>query len=120
MLIRSLRNSMTMRLSSSPSPPSTPSAPPKASARIGIRVFATSRSPNSSVSTSTVEAIEVPVTPCRRTESAWIGRPSSAATLVEIAERLAPVSSTRRYGPMPLISTGAQMRPIRSRVVGAT
>jgi hypothetical protein len=109
-----------MRLSSSPSPPSTPSAPPKASARTGIRVLATSSSPNSNVSTSTVEAIVDPVTPCSRTASALIGRLSSAATLLEMAERLAPVSSTSRYGPIPLISTGAQMRPMRSRVVGAT
>src|SRR5579862_9488271 len=48
------------------------------------------------------------------------GRPSSCAVRAVIAERLAPVSSTSRYGPLPSIITGAQIHPMRSRRVGAT
>ena len=46
--------------------------------------------------------------------------PSSSTTRAVSAEWLAPVSSTRRNGPWPLTLTGAQMRPILSRRVGAT
>ena len=52
--------------------------------------------------------------------SGLIGMPSSCAALAVIAEPVAPVSSTRRKGPLPSIITGAQIRPIRSRRVGAT
>jgi hypothetical protein len=48
------------------------------------------------------------------------GTLSARATLGSSADLLAPVSSTRRNGPWPLISTGAQMRPMLSRRVGAT
>ena len=41
-----------------------------------------------------------------------VGIPSAKATSAVIALWLAPVSSTRRNGPRPLIITGAQMRPI--------
>ena len=34
------------------------------------------------------------------------------ATIAVTTELLAPVSSTRRNGPCPLMNTGAQMRPI--------
>ena len=43
-----------------------------------------------------------------------------AALLPAIAELSAPVSSTSRNGPWSLMSTGAQIRPMRSRSVGAT
>src|SRR5215469_8606999 len=46
--------------------------------------------------------------------------PSASATPAVTAEWLAPVSSTSRKGPLPSISTGAQIRPIWSRSVGAT
>jgi hypothetical protein len=95
-LMRSLRNSMVMRLLSSPSPPSTPSAPPKASATIGTRVFSTTSSPNSIFCRRTAEAIAVPVTPLSRTASRSTGTPRSSTTRWTSAERLAPVSSTSR------------------------
>ena len=62
----------------------------------------------------------VPVTPRSLTGFARSGSPASSTTRCVTAERLAPVSSTSRYGPLPLISTGAQMRPMLSRVLGAT
>jgi hypothetical protein len=96
MLMRSFLNSMTMRFSFRPSPPSTPCAPPKASGTIGKVEFSSSNSPTSSVSTCTVAAIEVPVTPRSRAEPARTGNCSSSATCCVTAERLAPVSSTRR------------------------
>ena len=68
-----------------------------------------------------VGTIAEPVKPVTRVApSSAGGLPMSCAVRVVIAERLAPVSSTSRYGPLPSISTGAQMRPIRSRRVGAT
>src|SRR5882757_2364603 len=46
--------------------------------------------------------------------------PSANATMAVTPECEAPVSSTSRNGPRPLMNTGAQMRPIWSRRVGAT
>ncbi len=115
----SRRKSMWMRLPASPSVPSTPSAPPSASGTIGRRFGSTSKSPNSSVSTGTNGTWAEPVAP--RSMTVWDGSnamPSSATTRAVSAEWLAPVSSTRRNGPWPLIVTGAQMRPILSRRVG--
>ena len=85
-----------MRLSCMPSPPSTPSAPPNASATIGMVVPSTSSSPNSSVSALTAETIAVPVTPRSFTASCRTGSPTSSTTRWITAERVAPVSSTSR------------------------
>jgi hypothetical protein len=45
--------------------------------------------------------------------------PSRLATELTMAEVVAPVSTTSLKGPLPLIATGTQTRPIRSRRVGA-
>src|SRR5690242_15135835 len=45
-------------------------------------------------------------------------RPSTRASLGDKVELLAPVSTTNRNGPCPLMVTGTTIRPIRSRVVG--
>jgi hypothetical protein len=96
MVIRSRKNSIWMRLSCIPSPPSTPSAPPKASATIGIVVPSTSNSPNSSVSAFTAATIAEPVTPRSFTAFGRSGIPTSSTTRWITAERVAPVSSTSR------------------------
>ena len=121
MVMLSLRKSMWMRLPASPSVPSMPSAPPSASGTIGRCFGSTSKSPNSSVSTGTNGTWAEPVAP--RSMTVWDGSntmPSFSTTRAVSAEWLAPVSSTRRNGPWPFTVTGAQMRPILSRRVGAT
>ena len=87
---------MWMRLSCMPSPPSTPSAPPKASATIGRVAFSITSSPNSSVSAWTAGTMAEPVTPRSLTGLARTGRPASSTTRWMTAERVAPVSSTSR------------------------
>jgi hypothetical protein len=46
--------------------------------------------------------------------------PKAIATIAVTPELVAPVSSTNLNGPRPLMRTGAQILPIRSRRVGAT
>ncbi len=96
MLIRSRRNWISMRLSAMPSPPSTPSAPPNASATTGMIVFSTTSSPNSRVSARTAGTMLEPVTPRSFTGFSRSARPASSTTRWTTAERLAPVSSTSR------------------------
>ncbi len=82
-----------------------------------------SMSPTSMLLAFRAGTIAEPVTPCSITEmvSGLALLAFSRLTMNGVmAEWLAPVSSTRRNGPLPLIFTGAQMRPIRSRSVGAT
>ena len=77
-------------------------------------------SPTSMWLTCTVGTMAVPVKPVTRMLLSVVSSESiSCAVRAVIAERLAPVSSTMRYGPLPSIITGAQMRPMRSRRVGA-
>ena len=104
-----------------PSVPSTPSAPPKASVTMGSVAGVKITSPTAKESTRIVGTAILPVTPRNRTDREGSGViPRISATWDVMAERLAPVSRTSRKGPLPLIVTGAQIRPIRSRRVGAT
>ncbi len=104
-----------------PSDPRMPSAPPSGSVMMGSFLPLSAMSPITSESTRIVETTFVPVTPRTRTCSALLGLILRAsATLARMPVWLAPVSSTRRKGPCSLMYTGAQIRPILSRFVGAT
>ena len=48
------------------------------------------------------------------------GRAQLLRIVTPSADRVAPESSTSRNGPLALMYTGTQTRPMRSRVVGAT
>ena len=112
---------MKMRLFARPSEPRIPSAPPMASGTIGSTGESTATSPTLSVSTRIVGTVAAPVTPCSVTGGdRSMGIPSAKATMAVTAEWLAPVSRTSRKGPRSLMNTGAQIRPIWSRRVGAT
>ncbi len=112
---------MKIRLFVSPSEPRIPSAPPIASGTMGSVGESTATSPTLKVSTRMVGTVADPVTPRRVTGGdRSVGMPSANATMAVMAECEAPVSSTSRKGPRPLMNTGAQMRPIWSRRVGAT
>ena len=119
MVTRSRPKSTSIRASCRQSTPRMPSVPANtAEGSTGRRWFSNSSSPACSVATSTTGSVALPVTPCTLITSPSAGTSCSAsAVAADIAERLAPVSSTKRNGPRPLISTLATMRPIRSSVV---
>ena len=111
--IWSWRKSMKMRLFLRPSEPSMPSAPPRASGTMGSRGESTARSPTVSVSALMVGTSALPVTPRSVTRGdASVETPNASATMAVTPELLAPVSRTKRNGPRPLMSTGAQILPI--------
>jgi len=72
------------------------------------------------VSTLTDDTIADPVTPRSFTESVRTGRPRLVDHLLHQGERLAPVSSTKAVRSLAVDQHRRQMRPMRSRVVGAT
>ena len=72
------------------------------------------------VSTATVQTSAAPVTPFSITLRPIDGcRLSALARWGASVERLAPVSMTKRNGPLPLTMTLVITRPMRSRRVGA-
>ena len=87
--------------------------------RTGTANRSNSISPAWIFSTRTAGRFAMPVTPCTpSTVDSVAGSARLSATSGASAELLAPVSSMKRKGPRPLISTGARIRPARSAVVG--
>ena len=120
MLMRSRRKSTVMRSSVSPATPRMPSAPAMMpEVTMGAFTPFTMRSPASSRSMTTEGTSSDPVTPFSSNTPWSLGsRPRRSTSSGDSVVWLAPVSTTSRNGPCPLIITGATIRPMRSRRVG--
>src|SRR5215469_1042714 len=72
------------------------------------------------VSMVTQGSCSIPVVPCTCSSGVPFGTsPRAFTNLAETSEPSAPVSTRKRYGPLPSIQTGTTMRPTRSWWVGA-